>query len=274
MSMNPEQFLLAEVGRRDATDYRFRWGTYFGWSLLTVGFYSIYGTLKLVDRRVDHVRRRLAVSTSLWHALAARADALRVRADVQEGLDNLSRIHAQIETYDRHNRRNAQASAAVRAVMLLAAFAGMGLFSALYDPDAGVAAQDDLATIGSLIFDVGLLGLLIHGAVTNATLTRDFRFLDTWETSWAENVEWVMYRLGMAPAVPARTPGPDRSTGLYVLLTVLTVGVFSILWRAALIGDGNRHFDGDDAVEDAILGAMGLRGGAVPAGELPVLPPA
>lgn len=272
--MNPEQFLLAEIGRRDATDYRFRWGTYFGWSLLTAGLYSIYGTLKLVERRVDHVRRRLAVSTSLWHTLAAKADSLRVRADVQEGLDNLSRIHAQMETYERKNRRNAQAAAAVRAVLLFAVFAGIGMFSALYDPDSGVAGQQGLVALGSLIFDAGVVGLLIHGAITNAALHRDLRFYDTWETSWAENVEWVMYRLGMAPSMPVRTPQPLRSTALYVALTVLTLGAFSILWRASLIGDGNRHFDHDDDVEDAILSALGLRGAAAPVTELPVLPPA
>ncbi|HVL90673.1 MAG TPA: hypothetical protein VM841_10620 [Actinomycetota bacterium] len=273
MSMSPEQFLLAEIGRRDATDYRFRWGTYFGWAVLTGGLYSIYGTLKLVERRVDHVRRRLAVSTSLWHALAAKADSLRVRGDVQEGLDNLSRIHAQIETYERKNRRNAQTTAAVRAVLLFATFAGIAMFSALYDPDLGVAGQPDLVAVGSLIFDAGVIGLLVHGAITNAALHRDFNFLDTWETSWAENVEWVMYRLGMAPSFPARPPQPTRSTATYVLLTVFSLGVFSILWRASLMGDGNRHFDHDDEVEDAILAAMDLRGSPAPQTGLPVLPP-
>lgn len=274
MSMSPEQFLMAEVGRRNATDYRFNWPTYFGWAVLTGGLYSIYGTLKLVERRVDHVRRRLAVSTSLWHALAARADTLRVRADVQEGLDNLSRIHAQIETYERKNRRNAQTAAAVRAVLMFATYAGIGLFAAVFDPDLGVAEQPDLAAIGSLIFDAGLIGLLAQGAITNGALHRDLRFFDTWETSWAENVEWVMYRLGMGPALPARQPQPIRSTATYVLLTVFSLGAFSILWRASLMGDGNRHFDHDDAVEDAILAAMDLRGSLAPQTDLPVLPPA
>lgn len=259
MQMNPEQFLLAEVARRDQTDYRFRWITYFGWTVLTAGFYAIYGTLKLVERRVNHVRRRLAVSTSLWHALAARADGMNARPDVQEGLDNLSRIHAQIESYERANRRNPQAAAAIRAALLVGVVTGAAMFAARYDVDLPVQDQDPLAGIGSLIFDLCLIGLLIAGSVTNSMLTRDFRFLDTWETSWTENVHWVMRRLNLEPAIPPRRLSPKRPTGLYVVLTLLTLGAFAIGWRYAMIVDGNRHFDDDAAAEDAILLALGTR---------------
>lgn len=270
MQMNPEQFLLAEVARRDQTDYRFRWITYFGWTLLTGGFYAVYGTLKLVERRVNHVRRRLAVSTSLWHALAARADRLSARPDVQEGLDNLSRIHAQIESYERANRRNAQAAAAIRAALYVGVITGAAMFAARYDVALPVEDQDPLAGIGSLIFDVCLIGLLIAGAVTNSMLSRDFRFLDTWETSWAENVHWVMRRLNIEPTMPARRPLPKRPTGLYVILTLLTLGAFAIGWRHAVIMDGNRHFDDDAAAEDAILLSLGTR--ASPDAEAPASP--
>lgn len=272
MQMNPEQFLLTEVGRRDETDYRFSWITYFGWTLLTAGFYSIYGTLKLVERRVNHVRRRLAVSTSLWHALAARADRTHSRPDVQEGLDNLSRIHAQIESYERKNRRNPQAAAAIRGALIVGVITGASMFAARYDIDLPVEEQDPLAGIGSLIFDLSLIGLLISGAITNAMLARDFKFLDVWETSWTENVEWVMRRLNMTPVVAPRRPAPKRPTGLYVVVTLLTMGVFSIGWRHAMIVDGNRHFDDDAAAEDAILRALGTRSEPAASGNAPAPP--
>src|ERR1051325_3559485 len=98
--MSPESFLVAEAGRRRDTDYRFAWGTYFGWTILSIGVYSHWATHKLIERRNAHVARRLAFSSYLWHTLAGRADALGRRADVQEGLDNLARIHAQIESYE------------------------------------------------------------------------------------------------------------------------------------------------------------------------------
>ncbi|MGH2829245.1 MAG: DUF4234 domain-containing protein [Actinomycetota bacterium] len=217
--MNPEQFLLAEAGRRGETDYRFSWGTYIGWNLLTFGIYSHYATYKLVERRREHAQRRLAFSSYLWHALAARADSLGRRAEVQEGLDHLSRIHAQIESYERKNKR---------------------------DPALWTILRFVAAPVGAYV---------------NHFLNADFRFLDTWESSFSQNVEWVLQRLGLPAGLPARTrQTPVRSTAVYVLLTIVTLGLFAIWWRYAMMKDGNDHFDEDDAVENAILRGMGIAG--------------
>lgn len=228
--MNPEQFLVAEAGRRNETDYRFNWGTYVGWTILTLGIFSHYATYKLIERRREHAARRLAFSSYLWHALAARADAVGRRGEVQEALDNLSRIHAQIESYERSNKRDAA-----------------------------------LWTI--LRFLAGPAGFFI-----NHFLHADFRFLDTWETSMGQNVEWILQKLGFPAAIPPRSRQvEERSTPVYVVLSIITFGLFAVYWRYAVMKDGNMHFDEDDQMENAILRSLGLAG-AGPAGAVPPPP--
>ncbi|HVL90671.1 MAG TPA: hypothetical protein VM841_10610 [Actinomycetota bacterium] len=217
MASNAEQLLAQSVRNRPDTDYRFAWGTYIGWTILTMGIYSHYATYRLVQRRAEHARRRLAFSSYLWQVLAERADAADKRDLVQPGLDNLSRVHAEIESFERRNKR-----------------------------------EPGLWTILRVVFTV-------VGAYINHFLNKDFRFLETWEVALAENAEWVMQRLeiGGPIAKPAHRT-PDRSTWLYVLLTVLTAGLFSIWWRSVIMKDGNEHFDAEERSEDAILAALGI----------------
>lgn len=238
--LSPEQFLVAEAGSRARTDYRFSWGTYFWWNVLTLGCYRYYGTYRLVERRKRHVQRRLAFSSYLWHTLAGRADAAGRRAEVQEGLDNLSRIHAQIESHERSHSREP-------VLWLL------------------------------LHIFIGFYGLIFF--IISHLLHSDYRFLETWEHSLGQNVEWVMRRLGYDVQLPPRDqfgiePVPARSTAMYVVLSILTLGLFTLYWRYTQMADGNAHFDSDDRMEDAILGGLGLTTGGYGFGQRPVpVPP-
>lgn len=264
----PEQFLVGEVARRTETDYRFRWGPYLGWSVLTVGAYSHYGTYRLVRRRRNHATRRLAVSSYLWHTLVERSDSLGRRPDVQEGLDNLSRIHAQIEGHERRHARSTQLWVALRIAFHAGLFVGLFLFGASVESvgTSLVVVDRGAAVVGSFIFDASVVGLLIVGGSVNHFLNSDFIFLDTWEGSWAQNVEWVLNRLGYQVSIPGRHYRvPHRNTFLYIVLTILTIGLFSIFWRYSLTVDGNQHFDGDRLTEDRILEGLGLAGGPVSA---------
>lgn len=226
-----EQLLLAEVQRRDTTDYRFNYWTYLGWTVLTFGIYGHYGTYKLIERRSTHAQRRLAFQSYMWHALNTRAEAAGKREEVAEGLDNLSRIYQQMEAFERRNKREPVLWMLLRLV-------------------------------------IGVIGFYI-----NHFLNKDLRFYEEWESSYAANAEWVMTRLDMPVTLPQRrTPTPDRSTGLYVLLSIVTLGLFTLFWRNVVMNDGNAHFDDDAAMEDALMRALGVETGfgAVP---LPGTPP-
>ena len=218
-----EQFLVAEVRRRNETDYRFNYWTYLGWTILTFSYYGHYATYRLVQRRQEHARRRLAFMSYFWHTLNQRAEESGRRAEVAEGLDNLSRIYQQIDAYELRNKR-----------------------------------EPVLWMILRLI--IGFVGAYI-----NHFLNKDLVFLDEWETSYAQNAEWVMQKLGMNVTVPKRSkPVQNRSTGLYVFLVIITFGIFSLVWRYQTMMDGNGHFDDDAAIEDALLRGLGIDANAVP----------
>jgi len=220
-----EQFVVAEARRREETDYRFNYWTYFGWNILTIGFYSHYATFKLVERRTTHAQRRLAFMSYLWHALNARADAAGQRELVAEGLDNLSRIYQQMEAFERRNKREP-------ILWMLLRIAGQ-------------------------YFLFGAIGAI--GAYINHFLNKDLLFFDEWEASYGANAEWAMQRLGYPVAVPRRAkPVQNRSTGLYVFLSIITLGIWTAVWRYQVMADGNNHFDDDAMIEDALLRAMGL----------------
>lgn len=46
---------------------------------------------------------------------------------------------------------------------------------------------------------------------------------------------------------------PDRSTALYVVLTIITLGFFSLYWIYTLTSDPNKHFDEHVKVEDHLV---------------------
>jgi hypothetical protein len=220
-----EQYVVAEARRRDETDYRFNYWSYLGWNVLTIGVYSYYATYKLIERRTKHAERRLAFLSYFWHTLNARAEAAGKKAEVSEGLDNLSRIYQQIEAFERRNKREAI-----------------------------------LWTVLRLVFSP-------VGAYVNHFLNKDLIFFDEWESSYAANAEWVMQRIGSPVSIPKRAkPVPNRSTGLYVFLVIITLGLWSMVWRAQTMADGNDHFDSDDAIEDALLRALGLDQQMMPGG--------
>lgn len=227
-----EQLALAEIQKRETTDYRFNYWTYLGWNIITFGIYGIYATYKLVERRTAHAQRKLAFQSYMWHALNARAEAAGRKEEVAEGLDNLSRIYQQMEAFERRNKREPVLWMILRMV-------------------------------------VGVVGAYI-----NHFLNKDLRFYEEWESSYAANAEWVMGRLEYPVQLPQRrTPIRDRSTGLYILLTIVTIGLFTLYWRYTVMVDGNGHFDDDAAVEDALMRGLGMQaGGVAPPGG--ITPPA
>lgn len=239
------------------------------------GVYSHYATHRLIVRRNDHVARRLRFLSYLWHALAERADEAGRRTEVQDGLDNLARIHAQIQAYERTHTREPALWTILRAAVRSLFAVSVVVFSARMDETGEIAAGDSVAQVAVLIFMASAVGSIFVGSMINHFLHQDFRFLDAWERSYGENALWVFGRLGTELATPSRTPSgreavPPRNTALYVILSIVTLGLFSIFWRYTVMADGNEHFQSDATMENVI--AAGLRGTTIHGGVVP--PPA
>ncbi len=266
MSTQPSyaQQALAEIDGRDRTDYLFNWPSYFGWNLLTLGVgYSQIATHRLIARRTEHVARRLRLFSYLWYALAERADEIGRRAEVQEGLDNLARIHTQIQSYEKAHERNPKPWAIVRAAFWIGLVLSFAWIAARSDESGRIDDVSSFDQIMAIAFFGCIFGSIAVGTFINLILNNDFRFLDAWERSYGENVLWVFGRLGTELPTPSPTPSgrvavPQRNTALFLVLSIVTVGLFGIFWRFTVMADGNAHFHSDATMEDVIV--HGLRG--------------
>lgn len=266
MSVQPSyaEQALAEIERRNETDYLFSWPTYVGWNIVTLGLvYTHIATYRLIARRRDHAARRLRLFSYLWHALAQRADELNRRAEVQEGLDNLARIHSQIQSYEATHAPDPRLWAFLRAGLWTALAVSTWIFASRLNEAGEIVQGDGVAEFAAVVYLASAVGSIAVGTFINHFLHHDFRFLDTWERSYGENVIWVLGRLGTELPTPSHTPSgreavPHRSTALLLVLSILTAGLFSIFWRYTLMADGNAHFRSDATMEDVI--ASGLRG--------------
>jgi len=111
-----------------------------------------------------------------------------------------------------------------------------------------------LWVILSLVPVLGLLAVLY----VYHSLNRDFHEHSVVERSL---VEGVARALGMSPYEPPfeveeLEPVPRRSTGLYLLLTLLTLGVFSAYWWYTLVRDPNGHFRAHERFERRLIRAI------------------
>jgi len=59
---------------------------------------------------------------------------------------------------------------------------------------------------------------------------------------------------GVSVNLPRRSyPIPDRSFVLYFILSIITVGIFSVYWIYVLLTDPNSHFRQQALIEDTVV---------------------
>ncbi len=85
-------------------------------------------------------------------------------------------------------------------------------------------------------------------------LMKDFFRHERHEDAFIEDLNRALASAGVAINLPRRTiPVPDRSFILYFILSIITVGIFSIYWIYILLEDPNNHFRHQAMVEDTII---------------------
>ncbi|MFB0500403.1 MAG: DUF4234 domain-containing protein [Candidatus Hadarchaeaceae archaeon] len=87
-------------------------------------------------------------------------------------------------------------------------------------------------------------------------LMRDFYRHEKREDFFLEDLEKTVEPI-VALEIPRRFHSiPDRNLILYLVLTILTVGIFGIYWLYSLIVDPNNHFNHQVAWEDKLLSSL------------------
>ena len=89
-----------------------------------------------------------------------------------------------------------------------------------------------------------------------------FLVCDFYKHEQLENIFWeqsssTLNQLGINFSVPQRKePMPYRSFVLYLILNIITIGLFSAYWLYVLLKDPNQHFDYHKQVETQLLNAI------------------
>jgi hypothetical protein len=202
--------------RRDA-DYLFDFWTAFGWTLLTLGFYSFYVYYRLVERMREHNRRRLAFLEATNELAWARA--------VEQGRDDDPELRARFERV---------AGSLTRMRRLAGEFREPGIWLLIIVVGGVIGLM-----VAYWLLDVDLVGHSQAEAEAEHELAAVLAALGT-------HVDWP-YPLPVKP--------PHRY-GLRVLATVGTCGFYSYWWLADLMREGNDHFQWNWAWEDAAVAAL------------------
>lgn len=94
--------------------------------------------------------------------------------------------------------------------------------------------------------------ILIAYWLTNFSPGHDRRFF-----AFAQNTQYAGNQVGMQNLMPpVWRPVPERSFILYIVLTIVTFGLFAIYWVYVLIKDLNEHFKNEWEFEDALVAQM------------------
>jgi len=88
-------------------------------------------------------------------------------------------------------------------------------------------------------------------------LMKDFYKHERREDGFWEDISRTLDKCGVTFSVPRRTEVmPERSFVLYLILTIITVGLFGIYWIYVLLKDPNQHFSYHTQIEDQLLSSL------------------
>jgi hypothetical protein len=88
-------------------------------------------------------------------------------------------------------------------------------------------------------------------------LTKDFYKHERREDGFWEDISTMLDKSGITFVVPRRVETlPERNFVLYLILTIITAGLFGIYWLYVLLKDPNQHFMYHRQIEDQLLSAL------------------
>lgn len=84
-------------------------------------------------------------------------------------------------------------------------------------------------------------------------LTSDFYKHERWEDGMLSDTERALGAMGVQFIFHRNNPIPSRSFVLYLIVTIITLGIFGLYWEYVLIKDPNNHFVNHAVYEPQII---------------------
>jgi len=122
--------------------------------------------------------------------------------------------------------------------------------------EARAEETEKSAVLWAILSAIPWIGTLIEWYI-NYFLMKDLYKHERREDGFLEDVSKVLSKTDVAFSLPKRREAtPDRSFVLYLILTIITLGLFGIYWIYVLLKDPNEHFRYHVQVEDELLSAL------------------
>jgi len=205
--------LERNIARRKETDRIMSFPMWILLGLVTLGIAILVAEYRLIKRRNEHFKRQKRVEESILNALRPKA----AQVDITLELANMSSVRKD-----------------------------------------GNDEEEEKSAIGWVI--VGLIPLI--GTVTNFFvyyfLTRDVYTHNVRQTNFVNEFDKALNKLGvdttlLSNALKVQYQVPNRWFVKYLLLSIVTFGIFFIYWTYLIYKDWNNHFKTQWPIEDEIL---------------------
>lgn len=191
--------------------------------VVSVIFYVLVGILayKLVKRENEHYQRESQLRMGIISFLRAAAGSPEREAILASEIATMNSIHSQANMSERQREP---------ILWMLAIILGF-----IFIPIIGI-----------------ILGLYMFYFLMKTMYEHDCR----WNT-FAQQTLMAMSKLGYSVSVPLFRPAlPNRSFAVYLILTIVTLGLFSLYWLYTLIKDPNDHFQNQWQFEDQLVNSI------------------
>jgi Domain of unknown function (DUF4234) len=213
MTLETFPLLDRESRRRIETDTEMSFGLYLVLSFITFGIYAIYAHYKLIQREQEHFDRMTRFNDDLYKLVEEQSDDAGKAGEVSA---ELAELRGKNEDFQRLQ--------------------------------AGKERSAALWTIVSII-TLGLGYLYVY-----YFLHKDLIEHQRSEAEYIEKASALLNRLGVGkhPVAVEQVVG-ERSYALYLLLSIVTFGLFGIYWNYTFFKDGNEHFLEHRRFEDQLM---------------------
>ena len=114
-----------------------------------------------------------------------------------------------------------------------------------------------LSYLGNLSSLAGALGLfaipaIIIGLIIIYYLTMDYYYHEQGEIAFFGRIAEIFSKKGISFTTAPTNPLRRRSYGLYIFLSIITLGIFALYWAYVIFRDPNQHFDTHDSWESEL----------------------
>ncbi|MHB8159701.1 MAG: DUF4234 domain-containing protein [Thermoleophilia bacterium] len=204
--------LESDMRQRTETDWQTEFWPAFLLSIVTCGIYMFFILFKLLERREQHFERMVNLRTHLMDVLKEKAAAAGKTVDLEEDMKQLEGLD-----YDA-TKRDRQGDKSPVMWLVLSLVASPVVYYVYY------------------------------------FLNDDFRAHESHERQFMLKASEVMNKLRnlSEKQIEPQMVVPERNFVTFLILSIVTCGIYGIYWLYTLINDPNMHFD-DHAVWEAQL---------------------